>query len=57
MGTMHRGLNLLQVSLKEENYLIDEHSSGSEHTELQKFIKMQVSLNLLEILGSNKFSP
>ena len=35
-------LNLLQVSLKEENELIDERSIDSEHTEnikLQKFIK------------------
>ena len=34
-------LNLLQVSLKEENELIDEHSIDIEHTEniqLQKFI-------------------
>ena len=34
-------LNLLQVSLKEENELIDEYSIDSEHTEnikLQKFI-------------------
>ena len=34
-------LNLLQVSLKEENELIDEHSIDNEHTEnikLQKFI-------------------
>ena len=44
-------LNLLQVSFKEESYLIDEHSNSSEHTEnmkLRKFIKMQVSLNLLK---------
>ena len=34
-------LNLLQVSLKEENELIDEHSNDSEHPKnikLQKFI-------------------
>ena len=34
-------LNLLEVSLKEENELIDEHSSDYEHSEnikLQKFV-------------------